>query len=62
MFKKGETVVSKTTGARVVVTGLSECGQWFAGICVGNRTLPEMPDRFRYYWHEWSVANFEPAI
>lgn len=61
MFKTGDIVTSKTSGARVLVTGFSDCGNWFAGVCVGSRRMPTMPDRFRYYWHEWSVRNFELA-
>jgi len=62
MFRIGEIVISQTTGARVVVTGLSNCGQWFAGMYIGSRDMPHLPDRFRYHWHEWRAANFKPAI
>jgi hypothetical protein len=61
MFRIGEIVVSKTSGARVVVTGLSDDGKWFAGVCIGSAQMPQLPDQFRYYWHEWSAANFRPA-
>ena len=58
-FQRGDIVVSIGTGKRVKVIGVSECGRWFSGICVGNQNMPDMPDRFKYYWDEWRVASFK---
>lgn len=59
-FTQGEIVFSQTSGQRVRVVEVSDCGRWFDGVYIGNRRFCELPHQFHYRWNGWRCSNFKP--